>query len=70
MNRIHQARASTPQQASWLGWPAPAGVHYRGAGKAADDPFCQALSPSGASLMNDTAAGSVHPVKGGRPWRS
>ena len=68
MNRIHRPRASTTQQASWLGWPTPAGVHYRGAGQAVDDPFSHAPS-SGASLMNDTAAASVHPVKGGRSWR-
>jgi hypothetical protein len=71
MNRIHRARLHPPlnRHPGWAG-RRPADIHYGGAGQAADDPLCQAPSPSGASLMNDTAAASVHPTKGGRPWRS
>jgi hypothetical protein len=37
--------------------------------QAADEQFSPAHPPGGASLMNHTAAASIHPIKGGRPWR-
>ncbi len=68
MNRIQRARLHPPLN-THLGWAgrSPAGVYYREARQAA---FWQAHSPTEASLMNDTADASVHPTKGGRPWRS
>jgi len=70
MNRNHRARLHPPLNRH-PGWTSrrPAGVHYRGAGQAADDPFCLVPSPAGASLMNHTAAASGNPRKGGRQWR-
>jgi hypothetical protein len=49
MNRVHRARLHPPLSRH-PGWAAlrPAGVPYRGAGQAADDPFCQEHPPSGA----------------------
>jgi hypothetical protein len=71
MNRIQQARLHPPLNTD-LGRAGrrPAGVHYRGAGQAADDRSGKRTPPAGTSLMNDTADASVHPTKGGRPWRS
>jgi hypothetical protein len=71
MNRIRRARLHPPLNThpGWAG-QRPAGVHYRGAGQAADDPFCQADPPACASLMDDTTDASVHPTKEDRPWRS
>ena len=69
MNRIQRARLHPPLNRH-LGWAGrrPAGVRYRGAGQAADDRSGKRTRPA-ASLMNDTADASVHPAKGGRPWR-
>lgn len=49
MNRVYRARLHPPlsRHPGWAGLR-PAGAPYRGAGQAADDPFCQAHPPSGA----------------------
>jgi hypothetical protein len=69
MNRIHRAPLH-PLLNRHPGWAGrrPAGAHYRGAGQAADDPFCLAPSPAGTSLMNHTAAARGNPGKRGRSW--